>query len=37
VTEADDMELDQLLARIDKENAEVSGDDDHSDSDAEVV
>ncbi|KAG0226291.1 hypothetical protein BGW42_003787 [Actinomortierella wolfii] len=34
VTEADDMELDQLLARIDKENAEVSGDDDDSDSDA---
>jgi len=36
VTEADDMELDQLLARIDKENAEVSGDDDDSDSDADV-
>jgi translation initiation factor 2 subunit 1 len=30
------MELDQLLARIDKENAEVSGDDDDSDSDADV-
>ncbi|KAF9103340.1 hypothetical protein BGX29_003472 [Mortierella sp. GBA35] len=37
VTEADDMELDQLLARIDKENAEVSGDDDDSDSDADVA
>ncbi|KAF9192160.1 hypothetical protein BGZ51_006134 [Haplosporangium sp. Z 767] len=36
VTEADDMELDQLLARIDKENAEVSGDDDESESDADV-
>ncbi|KAG0041651.1 hypothetical protein BGZ83_001492 [Gryganskiella cystojenkinii] len=36
VTEADDMELDQLLARIDKENAEISGDDDDSDSDADV-
>lgn len=30
------MELDQLLARIDKENAEISGDDDDSDSDADV-
>ncbi|KAK3813017.1 MAG: eukaryotic translation initiation factor 2 subunit alpha [Benniella sp.] len=37
VTEADDMELDQLLARIDKENAEVSGDDDNSESDADVA
>ncbi|KAF9567689.1 hypothetical protein EC968_003188 [Mortierella alpina] len=37
VTEADDMELDQLLARIDKENAEVSGDDDDSDSDADMA
>jgi translation initiation factor 2 subunit 1 len=31
------MELDQLLARIDKENAEVSGDDDDSDSDADMA
>jgi len=30
------MELDQLLARIDKENAEVSGDDDDSGSDADM-